>query len=139
MGLRDALKDLKGAKLRWKINRIVWELRYAWQRAWRGYDDLDVFALDHRFYERMLLVLPEFKKRNVAEWPGITEEEQNQIINQLIYCFEHYNDEFVEIELYGTMYDDLPIEKITKLYETQHEKLQEGLDLFAKYGRYFNY
>lgn len=34
-GLNGFLEQTKGASLRYKLREFWWQLRYAWQRAWR--------------------------------------------------------------------------------------------------------
>ena len=43
IGLRDFHKTYKGASFGYRLRELRWQLRYAWQRAWRGYSDVDVF------------------------------------------------------------------------------------------------
>ena len=66
IGLREFKKTYKDCSLRYKAKELYWQLKYAWQRAWRGYDDVEVFELSGRFTERMLLILKDFRKNNVG-------------------------------------------------------------------------
>ena len=52
LGLKDYWKDNKRNSLRFKLKNLKWELIYAWQRAWRGYDDMDVIEIQWTFVER---------------------------------------------------------------------------------------
>ena len=66
LGLKGAWKKYKGASLRFRIKEYYWDLRYAWQRAWRGYDNIDVFDLGFITLKKMPILLREFKKHNDA-------------------------------------------------------------------------
>lgn len=61
-GLNGFLERTKGASLRYKLREFWWQLRYAWQRAWRGYDFTDVFELGYNFTAKMPVLLTEFLK-----------------------------------------------------------------------------
>ena len=50
---------------RW-LKEACWNLRYAFQRAWRGYDNIDVFDLGFSFIEKMPVLLNEFLECNNA-------------------------------------------------------------------------
>lgn len=65
IGLKYNLKR-EGRGLRWWLSNICREIKYAWQRAWRGYDDVDVFDLFSHFRDRMIPILKDFKKYNVG-------------------------------------------------------------------------
>lgn len=65
-GLNGFLERTKGASLRYKLRELWWQLRYAWQRAWRGYDFTDVFELGYNFTAKMPVLLAEFLKNNVG-------------------------------------------------------------------------
>ena len=65
-GLNGFLERTKGASLRYKLREFWWQLRYAWQRAWRGYDFTDVFELGYNFTAKMPVLLAEFLKNNVG-------------------------------------------------------------------------
>ena len=41
IGLRDYLKSKKASSLKHRIKNLRYELKYAWQRAWYGYDRMD--------------------------------------------------------------------------------------------------
>lgn len=75
MGLKNMFKGLQGASLGYRLRHIKYELKYAWQRAWRGYDDSMVFNLDYGFVELYREILKDFKK-NLHGYPGTTTEEE---------------------------------------------------------------
>ena len=81
------LERTKGASLRYKLREFLWQLRYAWQRAWRGYDFTDVFELGYNFTAKMPVLLAEFLKNNVglfydAEADKQLDEEETNAVNQ---------------------------------------------------------
>lgn len=109
-GLRNALKHTKGASLRYKLRTLYWEMRYAWQRAWRGYDFTDVFELGYNFAARMPILLREFKENNVALFTDheshttLTEEETDKVLDDMIFYFENCDEDHVYKRLFNADY-----------------------------------
>ena len=104
LGLKDFCKKVKGYSLCGKLFELRWELKYAIQRFWRGYDDVDVFALYDRFNERMIATLKDFRKSNNGLWTDgkneLTEEETNKAIEKMIRHFERADiDGWVDLDL----------------------------------------
>lgn len=61
LGLKDFWKTYKGCGIRYKIGHLFRELKYAFQRAWRGYDDSEVWSIDESFRVRMIHILSDYK------------------------------------------------------------------------------
>ena len=119
IGLKDFWKDNKRNSLKWKLKNLRWELRYAWRRAWYGYDDMDIIEMNTTFIERYKAILKEYRKShmglfNVPEEYRDTynklffdEEETDAIIDTMIYHLEMMDNDHVEKVLYGkNTYDD---------------------------------
>lgn len=127
IGLKNFNKKYKGAKLRFKVRMLFHELRYAWQRAWIGYDDIDVFDCSFRFRDRMLLILEKYKETRRGLWwvPKESEhyeqlgsldcsgyrqfnnEEIDVILDMMMWYLKMSDDDFVEKQLFGNnVYDD---------------------------------
>lgn len=108
-GLKDYPKMVKGTGLRYRIKELYWQLRYAWQRAWKGYDYTDVFELGFNFAERMPTLLREFKKYNVGLFPdldkndgsSLTEEQTDAVLDEMIFYFENCDEDVVYQRLFG--------------------------------------
>jgi|LSQX01.2.fsa_nt_gb hypothetical protein len=84
IGLKNIFKNLEGASLGYRLRHIRYELKYAWQRAWRGYDDSMVFDMNDTFIELYREILKDFKE-NLHGYPGtMTEEEWNDILDEMI-------------------------------------------------------
>lgn len=142
-GLRAYSDRVKGAGLRWRLTELYWQLRYAWQRAWYGYDDTDVFELSFNFVARMPVLLREFKENNIAlfpdlEHPGesLTEAETDAIIDQLIFYFENCSEDHVYKRLYGVNYweEEFDFEKHKAAAAEQNACWEKAMELFAKWS-----
>lgn len=94
MGLRDYPKRVEGSGIRYKIRELKWQLYYAWQRAWRGYDEEDLFAINDKFIERNKVVL-KWLYENHHSYPGIiTEEEWEQILEKMLYHLDFMEEDW---------------------------------------------
>lgn len=143
MGLKSAFKHCKGLSFGCKIKEIYWQIRYAWQRAWRGYDDTDVFELGYNFTKRMSVLLREFKKSNIGLFPDLdsgkvdkwlTKEETNEILDKMIYYFDNCDKDFVYERLFGvSIYndDEYNIEKYKKAYREAEHCYNNVMELFS--------
>ena len=109
-GLNSFLERTKGASLRYKLRELWWQLRYAWQRAWRGYDFTDVFELGYNFTAKMPVLLTEFLKNNVGLFydteadKQLDEEETNAVIKEMIFYFENCDEDHVYQRLHQNRY-----------------------------------
>lgn len=110
IGLNNIFHEMRGRGMKWIIKTLCYELRYAWQRAWRGYDDTDVFELGSNFAKRMSVLLREFKEYNDCLFPdldrndgsSLTEAHTNAIIDEMIFYFDNCDEDVVYKRLYGS-------------------------------------
>lgn len=126
LGLKDFFKAVKNEKPRLKyfFRELHRELKYAWRRAWFGYDDVDMFDCFEMFRRRMIRILEDFIKygTSLLNLPKQSEhyeellkkfpeeyfdEQATQIIYQtMIFHLQMMNDDYVEKVLYGKNIDD---------------------------------
>jgi hypothetical protein len=99
LGLKHTLADAKGTSIRIKASLIRRELHYAWQRAWRGYDDQDIYDLCFRAEDRLLVLLREYRQKNTSLFMDtailqpLSAHETDAIIDEMIHCLEMCNEE----------------------------------------------
>ena len=137
---------MKGASFRYKVKELYWQLRDAWQRAWRGYDYTDVFELGFNFVERMPTLLRDFKENNVTLFPdldnpdriSLTEEETNAVLDEMIFYFENCDEDVVYERLFGVNpYDENEKYNHERWVEASKERKRcwsEAMRLFAKWS-----
>ena len=111
IGLNGFRDKYKGCRFLYKLKQLRWELRYAWRRAWKGFDDQDIFNLNDQFIDRMIVLLTEYNTHNISlfvdpkspkgELKYFTEEETRQVVEQMIWYFENCKQEVVGERLYG--------------------------------------
>ena len=144
IGFKGALKNIKDLSLKLKIKELYWQLRYAWQRAWIGYDSTDIFELGFNFVERMPILLREFKENNIALFPdldnpdrlSLTAEETNAVIDEMIFYFENCDEDVVYQRLYGIdPYEDGCVyEKWLAAHNEADRCWNEAMRLFSKWS-----
>lgn len=159
IGLKGLSKNLKGRGIKWKVKEVYWQLRYAIQRAWRGYDAVDVCDLGFAFVERMPFLLREFKKHNNALFPNVndnwefpteftkeeqyslTEEETDAILDEMIFYFENCDEDVVYKRLYGiSPYEDnYNFDRWKAAEEERRRCWREAMRLFSKWSMYLWY
>ena len=127
LGLKDFFVSSRKEKtgLRQFFRKFRWELRYAWRRAWIGYDDVDFFECFEMFRIRMIRILDDFIKHGhgLLNLPqesehydellekfqkGNFDEENTKLIYQtMIFHLQMIDEDYVEKVLYGNnVYDD---------------------------------
>lgn len=119
IGLRGSWKETRGCGLRFRLSRLKLNLKCAWQRAWRGWDDVDMFNMYDNFIDREKEILKDYRNNHCglfnvpAEYRDIfnkwnfDEEETNIIIETMIFHLEMMDEDYVEKLLYGkNVYDD---------------------------------
>ena len=126
LGLKDFFVNSRKEKIRPRhfLKRLRWELKYAWRRAWFGYDDVDMFECFEMFRRRMIKILEDFIKYGNAllnlpqesehydelsnKFPGYLDEEYTKLIYQtMIFHLQMMDEDYVEKKLYGSnIYDD---------------------------------
>lgn len=123
LGLKGSWKETKQGNLKYRLKELKRNLKYAWQRSWRGWDDREMFNIHTSFIERKKEILKEYRKKhwglfNIPEKYRsmfdnrfhFNEEETNMIIDTMIYHLELLDEDNVEKILYGkygkNIYDD---------------------------------
>lgn len=140
-GLDSFLERTRGMSLRYKLRELWLQLRYAWQRAWRGYDFTDVFELGYNFTAKMPVLLTEFMKNNVG-LSYLEEEETNAVIKEMIFYFENCDEDHVYQRLHQKHYyedGEYDPEKWEPVRVELERCRTEALRLFSKWCFHFLY
>ena len=140
-GLRGFWKSRVGSgqKLRYALGRYFDELRYAWQRAWRGYDDTSIFNFNDRLCAQLQLQLIDFYQSHheIVDNPDV-----DAAVLKIIELLGYVDDERALKELYpDAPVEDFGVFQIPKYTHDQymaankltHEKLVEAFGLLGEY------
>ena len=162
LGLKDFFVSSRKrkTKLRHFLGELRWELKYAWRRAWRGYDDVDVFECFEMFRRRMIRILEDFIKHGngllnlpnqsehynelLKRFPkGYFDESGTEIIYQtMIFHLQMMDEDYVEKKLYGSnVYDDdYQVGYRSREYHKRiYSVMQQNKDAFMKLFSLFYY
>ena len=83
---------------RW-IRDIYWQVRYGFQRMFKGYDSVDTFETFAKFIERYTKILTEYRKNHVGYVGTMTNEEWEAIIDEMLYHLHYMDENNVDKEL----------------------------------------
>ena len=121
VGLKKRLKLYKGCSIRYKVESLIRELKYAWQRAWRGYDDPEIWNMDAAIRNKLIVWLRAYKENRYClwwcpdgyDWSQVCEkdkwvegynfspEQMDIIIDTFIFHLLMSDEDYVEKKLYG--------------------------------------
>ena len=158
LGLKDFFVSSRKEKnrLRHFFRELRWELKYAWRRAWFGYDDVDMFECFEMFRRRMIRILEDFinhrhgllnlpqesKDYNelLKKFPeGYCDDENTKLIYQtMIFHLQMMDEDYVEKILYGNnVYDEdyqigcRSIEDHKRIYSVMRQNKNAFMKLFS--------
>lgn len=158
-GLKGCLEQYKGCIFIYKIKHIFKELKWAFQRAWRGYDSRDIWGLNDRFIDRLIILLKDYKenchclwwcpegydwskiceKDKVTECYFFTSEQMEAIIDTLIFYLQMCDEDFVEKQLFGSnVFDDgyevgsRTLDDIRKIQKIRKQNQDAAIKLLGK-------
>lgn len=128
-----------------KIKRFIvdtyWNIIYAFQRMFKGYDNRDVFDFDCRFLERNLKILKDFRKNHYKlfidydPFRTMTKEETNAILDHMIERCEKATQtnkwtEWVDI--------DEVKDKMEEIQQWENDCYEARKEFFELFTTYFN-
>lgn len=162
LGLKDFFVSSRKEKIKLRrfFKELRWELKYAWRRAWRGYDDVDFFECFEMFRRRMIRILEDFINHGhgllnlpnqsehydelLKRFPkGYFDEKNTELIYQtMIFHLQMMDEDYVEKILYGdNVYDDdykVGCRTIED-YKRINSVMQQNKDAFMKLFSLFYY
>ena len=119
-------------KAKWHIREAYWEVRYGFQRMFKGYDSVDTFETFAKFIERYTKILTEYRKTHVGYVGTMTNEEWEAIVDEMLYHLYYMDEEHVTEELEKDVPDGWAASKKTT-YEILDKHKNEFFKLFSEY------
>lgn len=119
-------------KVKHWLRDAYWEIRYGFQRMFKGYDSVDTFEIFAKFRERYIKILTDYRKYHVGYCGEMTEEEWDNIIDEMIYHLHYMDEEIVTDELEKDVPDDWVASPKTVYYILDKHK-DEFFKLFSEY------
>ena len=121
-------------KVKWWIREAYWEVRYGFQRMFKGYDVVDTFETFAKFRERYIKILTDYRKNHCGipmEFED-SEEEWDNVIDEMLYHLHYMDEETVVDELEKDVPDDWSASYITVNHLLDKHK-DAFFELFSKY------
>jgi len=111
--------------------KLLYEIKYAFQRLFRGYDDRKSYDVYYEIAKFTLRHLKNFRKLKKVGYPmGLTMKKWNKILDKMIYAFERIaNDDILVYQDKNGQYKTRSEKNIKNI----NSKIDEGLTLFVKY------
>ena len=103
--LKNLHKNIKGMSFLGKISRIGKNIKWAWQRAWRGYDDISVINYDLWFPDITMQILKDLYCVNQGACAKPIEERKDE--NDIWYSFEETQSKIKNMIMLLNMVNDL--------------------------------
>lgn len=114
-------------RLGFKVKNLYYQVKYGFQRMFRGYDDTEVFNADLTFIDRYLKILKDFSKNHYGYPPSITNEQWDDILDEMIKHLTLMNENNIMSELKKGMPDSFKPD-----YKTVREIMDKHKDEFFK-------
>lgn len=114
------------------LRRIYNQIKYFIQRGKRGYSDFDLMDFDAYLLELIPNALKDFNHKRDTYPSELSDEEWNDILNKIIFCFENAND----LAVFFINSPEEESQKSNKLKEKEEyiqKNLEQGFKLLLKY------
>lgn len=116
-----------------RVKGVLWNVRYGFQRMFKGYDNADVFDMFCGFTERYYKIFNRFNKNKCGHPCGMTEEEWDNIINKMTVHL-YYMD---ETNVVNRLESEAP-EGFSPSYKAINDVMNKHKDEFFKlFSEYF--
>ena len=119
-------------KARWCIRETYWEVRYGFQRMFKGYDEVDTFETFAKFTERYSKIFTDYRNHHLGHPYEMTMEEWDAIVDEMIYHLHYMDEETVTEELERNIPDDWSASAKT-VGEILDKHKDRFFELFSKY------
>lgn len=119
-------------KAKWKLDKAYWNCRYGFERMFKGYDSVDTFSTFNKFIERYTKILTELRNCHYGYPYDLTEEEWDNILDEMIYHLYYMDEEHITEELEKDVPDDWAVSSKT-VYEVMDKHKDAFFELFSKY------
>lgn len=120
----------------YRVKRLIrdtyWEIRYGFQRMFKGYDSVDVFETYYKFIDRYSKILTRLKKNHVGYPYDLDEEEWENILDEMIYHLHYMVEDNVVDDLKRDVPEEWnPSQKNVDMIMDKHKN--EFFKLFSEY------
>ena len=164
----NKLNILKVGYIGWRhlfynIRQFFRNIGFAWQRATKGYSDYDLYELDYFYHDLIIASLEQFRKNTHSFPVGLTPDEWDQILKQIVDTLREglpeshtneWQDQFDSYWRAHTIREEQPdgsikvdcedtpemldlkekwLNEEQRIHEFENEKLKEGIELLLQH------
>ena len=122
----------------WQIKRWIqdtyWEVRYGFERMFKGYDYVDTFETFAKFRERYIKILTDYRNNHCGvpmEFEN-SGEEWDKVVDEMLYHLHYMDEEIVTDELEKDVPEDWSASMKT-VSEVMNRHKDAFFELFSKY------
>ena len=119
-------------RLKYEIKNVIWNIRYGFQRMFKGYDNVDVFDMFYQFNKRYHKIFIELKKDKCSHPCNMTKEEWDNILDKMITNL-YYMD---ETNVVNKLEEDAPegfSPSYVAIYTVMNRHKDEFFKMFSEY------
>ena len=109
MSFRDKLDvlwwdiTLPFRKIKSMFSDVYWEVRYGFERMFKGYDSVDTFEVFAKFTERYQKIITAYNKNRHSHPCTTSDKEWETIVDEMLYHLYYMDSENIEKELCKNM------------------------------------
>lgn len=119
-------------RLSYAIEQLWEKIKSAIKRARKNYDDFDLYDVSSSFIERYIRILTEFKQKTCSFPFSMSEEEWDNILQEMIDHLKLMNEEDIVAILSKGMPEDYEV-NYREVWRIQQLHKDEFFKLFSKY------
>lgn len=119
-------------RLGFKIKNLYYQVKYGFQRMFRGYDDTELFNMDMTFIDRYSKILKDFREYHHGHPYVLTSERWDTLLDEMLKHLLLMNENNVIAELKNGMPDSFePSYKTVNEIQDKHK--EEFFKLFSEW------
>lgn len=121
--------------MKFRIHNIIKTIKYALQRAFRGYDDVQVWGLCDSFIDTYTKILKRLRQKSGSyPFQFKTIEDWHAVLDEMILHLEGMNEDSYDTE--KRIYEDWP-DFHSKCYQNRKKMNEHKEEFFKLFNKYF--
>lgn len=119
-------------RIKHSVRNTYWNVRYGFQRMFKGYDSVDTFETYQKFIDRYTKILTEYREKHVGYVGTMTNKEWESIIDRMICCLYFMDEQNVRNELEDNIPDNWTVSQ-ESIDNIMSKYKDEFFKLFSEY------
>lgn len=119
-------------RIKGRLEDKYWQVKYAFQRMFRGYDDTETFEMFSNFISRYKKILTQYRKNHWGYPTDLTEEQWDAIVDRMIHCLDMMDELYVKKILCKDMPEGY-VPDCNTVYEINRRYKDEFFQMFSEW------